>query len=84
MVKSLKITIIILIIFSISIGEKESLLADIPLEEIKGVVVNDTTGQPITATTITLYIEQLNKDSEVFYATTDNMGSFIFENIEIK
>jgi len=84
LVKSLKITIIILIIFSISIGEKVSLLADIPLEEIKGVVVNDTTGQPITATTITLYIEQLNKDSEVFYATTDNMGSFIFENIEIK
>ena len=84
MLKSLKITIIILIIFSISIGEKESLLADTPLEEIKGVVVNDTTGQPITATTITLYIEQLNKDSEVFYATTDNMGSFIFENIEIK
>ena len=84
MVKSLKITIIILIIFSISIGEKESLLADTPLEEIKGIVVNDTTGQPITATTITLYIEQLNKDSEVFYATTDNIGSFIFENIEIK
>ena len=84
MVKSLKITILIIIILSISIGEKESLLADIPLEEIKGVVVNDTTGQPITATTITLYIEQLNKDSEVFYATTDNIGSFIFENIEIK
>lgn len=84
MVKSLKITILIIIILSISIGEKESLLADTPLEEIKGIVVNDTTGQPITATTITLYIEQLNKDSEVFYATTDNMGSFIFENIEIK
>ena len=84
MVKSLKITILIIIILSISIGEKESLLADTPLEEIKGIVVNDTTGQPITATTITLYIEQLNKDSEVFYATTDNIGSFIFENIEIK
>tara|TARA_A100001037_G_scaffold45708_1_gene36895 strand:+ start:2911 stop:4056 length:1146 start_codon:yes stop_codon:yes gene_type:complete len=84
LIKLIKITIFIVVILSIGVGEKKVLFADNSLEEIRGIVVNSTTGQPIAETTITLYIEQLDKDSEVFYTTTNIAGAFAFESIEIK
>jgi hypothetical protein len=82
--KLLKITFSIILVSFFLTGKASELLADSVPEEIKGVVLNGTTDKPIPMTTITLYIERLNSEPEVFYSTTNNIGEFVFENIEIK
>ena len=84
MYRLLKITIAIALASFFLMGEKNELIADSILEEINGTVINGTTGQPVQITTITLYVEQLNNESEVFYSTTNIKGEFVFKNIEIK